>query len=108
MASNATYTLCLRIKLVRPHSGALSDLEAQYTTPGGARAEAERRRALALKALDQRLANPAQNPGATSSTPSRQHTASPTLHGPNISTSSSSSSRAQSEGEADLGAPPEK
>lgn len=45
IASNATYAFCLRIKLVRPHSGALSELEAQYSQqPGGARAEAERRR----------------------------------------------------------------
>ncbi|KAF9245784.1 hypothetical protein BU15DRAFT_85475 [Melanogaster broomeanus] len=52
------------------------DIESGYSQlPGGARAEAERRRALALKALDQRLANsannsPAQN-GPSTSQPSR-------------------------------------
>ncbi|KIJ22090.1 hypothetical protein PAXINDRAFT_95520 [Paxillus involutus ATCC 200175] len=38
------------------------DIESGYSQlPGGARAEAERRRTLALKALDQRLANSANN-----------------------------------------------
>ncbi|KAG6380876.1 hypothetical protein JVT61DRAFT_5267 [Boletus reticuloceps] len=48
-----------------------------HQLPGGARAEAERRRALALKALDQRLANSATN--------------SPTQNGPSTSQSSRSS-----------------
>ncbi|KAH8099341.1 eukaryotic integral membrane protein [Cristinia sonorae] len=44
-----------------------SDVEAGYTqVPGGARAEAERRRAMALKALDQRMAG---NTAATSTRP---------------------------------------
>ncbi|KAG9314051.1 eukaryotic integral membrane protein-domain-containing protein [Chiua virens] len=51
------------------------DIESGYSQhPGGARAEAERRRALALKALDQRLANSATN--------------SPTPNGPSTSQSS--------------------
>jgi len=68
IASNAAYSLALRLKLVHPHPSALGDIEggAYSPLPGGARAEAERRRALALKALDQRLANPTTNPGATS------------------------------------------
>ncbi|KIJ27384.1 hypothetical protein M422DRAFT_215866 [Sphaerobolus stellatus SS14] len=70
IASNIVYNLALRLKLVMPHSGSAGDLEGGYSAlPGGARAEAERRRALALKALDQRLANPATNPGGAVSSP---------------------------------------
>lgn len=104
-AVNGVYSLVLRLRLVPRHSGSTADLEAggYAALPGGARAEAERRRsqpfipfqasnemlipnphrAMALKALDQRLANPAQNPGASAPLPSSS------LH--NASTSSSSS-----------------
>ena len=72
--SNTTYNYASRYHLI-PSGGA--DLEANHSQPGSARAEAERRRfvflspsqnvdihlgffrAMALKALDQRLANPA-------------------------------------------------
>jgi len=85
---NAAYSLALRLKLVPHHSGSTADLEAggYAPLPGGARAEAERRRAMALKALDQRLANPAQNPGASSPlphNPSSHHPASPANELPN-------------------------
>ncbi|KAG6333070.1 hypothetical protein ID866_6021 [Astraeus odoratus] len=61
---NAVYKIATRLHLIpssTPH-----DIESGYSqVPGSARAEAERRRALALKALDQRLATsgglPAQN-----------------------------------------------
>ncbi|KAF8521288.1 eukaryotic integral membrane protein-domain-containing protein [Gautieria morchelliformis] len=67
IAVNSAHALALRLRLVPQHSGSTADLEAggYAPLPGGARAEAERRRAMALKALDQRLANPAQNPGAS-------------------------------------------
>jgi len=54
--ANTTYKYASRYHLI-PSGGA--DLEANHSQPGSARAEAERRRAMALKALDQRLANPA-------------------------------------------------
>jgi len=67
VASDLAYKLALRLKLVRPFPSSAGDLEGGYTlAPGGARAEAERRRALALKALDQRLAH---NQGSGSNGP---------------------------------------
>jgi len=54
--ANTTYKYASRFHLI-PGGG--TDLEANHSQPGSARAEAERRRAMALKALDQRLANPA-------------------------------------------------
>ncbi|EIW87037.1 DUF1751-domain-containing protein [Coniophora puteana RWD-64-598 SS2] len=64
MLGNTVHRLASRFHLIP--SSVPSDLEAGYSqVPGGARAEAERRRALALKALDQRLAN-----SSTSSPPS--------------------------------------
>ncbi|KZT43744.1 DUF1751-domain-containing protein [Sistotremastrum suecicum HHB10207 ss-3] len=43
--SNVVYKLCVQIRLVRPFSGTAPDLESGYAPlPGGARAEAERRR----------------------------------------------------------------
>ena len=58
--SNQIYNLLVSLKICTPFSAA--DLSAsrgesivQRGTPGSARAEAERRRAIALKALDQRL-----------------------------------------------------
>jgi len=79
---NAVHKVATRFHLIPtsvPH-----DIEAGYSQlPGGARAEAERRRALALKALDQRLANsattgnsPIQN-GPSTSQSSRTSLATP-------------------------------
>ncbi|KAG1757156.1 eukaryotic integral membrane protein-domain-containing protein [Suillus lakei] len=81
MLGNTVYKLATRLHLVPtsvPHdieSGGYSQV------PGGARAEAERRRALALKALDQRLANsssgsPTQS-GASQAQSSRPSPAAP-------------------------------
>jgi len=54
MLADTLYSLATRFHLI-PSGG--YDIEAGYTqVPGGARAEAERRRAMALKALDQRMA----------------------------------------------------
>lgn len=62
--SNSIFNILVAFKICTPFSAAdvsasrgdTSSLQSQQrSTPGGARAEAERRRALALKALDQRL-----------------------------------------------------
>lgn len=58
--SNFVYNLATRVGLVKAYPS-LEEYEtsggAYSALPGGARAEAERRRAMALKALDQRLAH---------------------------------------------------
>ncbi|KAI0296257.1 eukaryotic integral membrane protein-domain-containing protein [Russula brevipes] len=64
--ANTIYKYASRFHLI-PSAGA--DLEANHSQPGSARAEAERRRAMALKALDQRLANPANTTAAQPSRP---------------------------------------
>lgn len=60
MFSNTVYQILVSFHICRPFSDAdvsasRGDSFVQRGTPGTARAEAERRRALALKALDQRL-----------------------------------------------------
>ncbi|KAF9654216.1 DUF1751-domain-containing protein [Thelephora ganbajun] len=71
-------SLATRLHLI-PSAG--HDIEAGYTqVPGGARAEAERRRAMALKALDQRMAggpSSSTNGPTMPSNASRQHQATP-------------------------------
>ncbi|KAF8506755.1 DUF1751-domain-containing protein [Russula emetica] len=72
LLGNIIYKYASRFHLI-PSAGA--DLEANLSQPGSARAEAERRRAMALKALDQRVANPANTPSpAQPSRPSPQTT----------------------------------
>ncbi|CEG70435.1 hypothetical protein RMATCC62417_06333 [Rhizopus microsporus] len=58
--SNHVYDLLVKLKCCKPGARSYRDLELGSTTPqpGSARAEAERRRALALKALDMRLSKP--------------------------------------------------
>lgn len=71
--SNTLFALFCKLGVVQPWSGGdYTDLEAslnngQPPTQGSARAEAERRRAMALKALDQRLTanKPAGSRGST-------------------------------------------
>ncbi|KAI9631800.1 eukaryotic integral membrane protein-domain-containing protein [Dioszegia hungarica] len=78
-AGNLVFKLAVKVKLVQAW-----DDPVQYSAlpgPGGARAEAERRRAMALKALDARIASTAPAP------PAAVHTA-----GPLAASSSSSSS----------------
>ncbi|TEB38893.1 DUF1751-domain-containing protein [Coprinellus micaceus] len=67
---NFVYGLANRFHLIPTTS---SDIEggAYAQIPGGARAEAERRRAMALKALDQRVANTSSPVGGSSSNASR-------------------------------------
>jgi hypothetical protein len=68
---SAVHRIATRLHLIPtsvPH-----DVESGYSQhPGGARAEAERRRALALKALDQRLANSATNSPQQNGPPTSQ------------------------------------
>ncbi|KAK4052530.1 hypothetical protein OIO90_004297 [Microbotryomycetes sp. JL221] len=61
--SNFVFGLAVRFKILTPWSDIESSGSNYTAIPGGARAEAERRRALALKALDQRMAQkPSPNP----------------------------------------------
>jgi len=59
----------MRLHLIPSSSNTDIEIGAYNQLPGGARAEAERRRALALKALDQRLANSSSPGPAGSSNP---------------------------------------
>ncbi|KAI5479456.1 integral membrane DUF1751 family protein [Pseudohyphozyma bogoriensis] len=59
-ASKVVFDTAVRFRLTQPWT----DIESGSGVPGGARAEAERRRAMALKALDQRMAS---KPAAPSS-----------------------------------------
>ncbi|KAJ7293152.1 eukaryotic integral membrane protein-domain-containing protein [Mycena rebaudengoi] len=63
LLGNFVFSLATRLHLIPTSSGDVeSGLYSQI--PGSARAEAERRRAMALKALDQRLANTSTAPAA--------------------------------------------
>ncbi|KAI0654240.1 DUF1751-domain-containing protein [Cubamyces menziesii] len=60
LLANTAHALATKFHLIPTGS---IDVEAGYSQlPGGARAEAERRRAMALKALDQRVASGASSP----------------------------------------------
>lgn len=79
--SNQLYNTMVALRVCTPFSAAdvsasRGDTFIQRGNPGGARAEAERRRALALKALDQRLH--AATAGATITKPQ------PTVPGPSV------------------------
>ena len=71
--STKLFDLFVKLRIVKPWSGGnYSDLESASTAAAPpSRAEAERRRAMALKALDQRIAKP-----TTTTTPSRQDSSS--------------------------------
>ncbi|KAK7465374.1 hypothetical protein VKT23_005352 [Stygiomarasmius scandens] len=92
---NFVYTSANRLHLI-PAGG---DLENGYTqVPGSARAEAERRRAMALKALDQRVAN--------SSSPSPSQSSSPQVPAPSTSSSNGTTpppKKSAIESEEDIG-----
>jgi len=65
LLANTTYSLATRLHLI-PNSSPDVESGLYSQVPGGARAEAERRRAMALKALDQRLASTAAPPATNS------------------------------------------
>lgn len=74
LLGNFVFTWASRLHLI-PSAGSDVELGGYGQLPAGmARAEAERRRAMALKALDQRLANNS-SPVGSSSTNSSQHRA---------------------------------
>ncbi|KAL1697390.1 eukaryotic integral membrane protein [Schizophyllum commune] len=68
LLGNFVYNMANRLHLL-PTS--VADLESgmYQQVPGGARAEAERRRAMALKALDQRVANASPAAGSSANSP---------------------------------------
>jgi len=65
LLGNFVHSVATRLHLI-PTSGADIESGLYSQVPGSARAEAERRRAMALKALDQRLANTAAPPAGNS------------------------------------------
>ncbi|WWC62306.1 uncharacterized protein I303_104902 [Kwoniella dejecticola CBS 10117] len=68
MLGNQVFKIAVKLKLVQAWDEPTAASYGLLPGPGGARAEAERRRALALKALDARLASSSPAPGASSST----------------------------------------
>jgi membrane associated rhomboid family serine protease len=75
--SNQIYNILVSLRICTPFSAAdvsasRGDTFIQRGAPGGARAEAERRRALALKALDQRLHAATAGPAKTQTPPPAQ------------------------------------
>lgn len=66
--SNQIFDILVAVRICTPFSNETStfrsDAPLSRRGPGGARAEAERRRAIALKALDQRLSAATSNPSA--------------------------------------------
>jgi hypothetical protein len=86
--SNHVFRLAVRARLVQPWDDAMGTPYAVLPGPGGARAEAERRRELALRALDARMATsspaPTAPPAAAQPPPS---TSKPTAEGPEAQSS---------------------
>ncbi|KAG6910535.1 hypothetical protein DXG01_009954 [Tephrocybe rancida] len=68
LLGNLVFSLATRFHLIPLSSGDV-EIGSYNQVPGTARAEAERRRAMALKALDQRLANSSSPVGGSPSTP---------------------------------------
>ncbi|KAF8216034.1 eukaryotic integral membrane protein-domain-containing protein [Mycena galopus ATCC 62051] len=66
LLGNFVYSLATRLHLIPTSSTDIESGLYSSQVPGSARAEAERRRAMALKALDQRLANTAAPPAGNS------------------------------------------
>lgn len=82
--ANQIFDVLVVMRLCTPFSpadtsAARGETFLQRGTPGSARAEAERRRAIALKALDQRLHAASASPASRSSPQPPSHTAGPTV-----------------------------
>ncbi|WVR06162.1 hypothetical protein IAU60_003192 [Kwoniella sp. DSM 27419] len=69
-AANQVFKLCVRVGLVQAWDEQSTASYSMLPGPGGARAEAERRRAMALKALDARLASGSPAPSVSPTAPS--------------------------------------
>ncbi|KAG6837691.1 hypothetical protein H0H93_004967 [Arthromyces matolae] len=74
LLGNFVFNLATRFHLIPTSTGDVEIGSTYNQVPGTARAEAERRRALALKALDQRLANSAAAGGSPSTPMQPIHT----------------------------------
>jgi len=102
--SNFAHSLATRFHII---PGAGSDIESgSYSQlPGGPRAEAERRRALALKALDQRIASTATPPLELGTSAPQLHAAETVSPGSEGSSDAGKvrSERRKSVGEVDIG-----
>ncbi|KAJ6604839.1 eukaryotic integral membrane protein-domain-containing protein [Mycena vulgaris] len=112
LLGNFVHSLATRLHLIPTTN---SDIESGLynQVPGSARAEAERRRAMALKALDQRLANTATPPASSSSPPKVPRAPPPAAAARSDSTAMPSSppapranERSKSVGEVDIGDAP--
>ncbi|KAJ7170059.1 eukaryotic integral membrane protein [Mycena filopes] len=106
LLGNFVFSLATRLHLI-PAAGADVESGLYSQVPGSARAEAERRRAMALKALDQRLANTAAPPatGAQGSSPPKAPRAPPPAAAPRSDTAAMPSSpppASKSAGEIDI------
>ncbi|KAI0719965.1 eukaryotic integral membrane protein [Cerioporus squamosus] len=89
--SNTAYTVANKFHLI-PSGGVDIEAGGYSQLPGGARAEAERRRAMALKALDQRVASASPTPQRASN-----GSAAPARPGPSSSAAASVSQPAPAE-----------
>jgi len=98
--SNTAYMLASRFHLI-PLGGSDVESGGYAAVPGGARAEAERRRAMALKALDQRLAGATSLP-ASPQRPVQSNGTSRPAASSTTSLSSDASGPKKSTGETDV------
>jgi len=104
LLGNLVFSLAMRFHLIPLSSGDV-EIGAYTQVPGSARAEAERRRAMALKALDQRLAHSSSPSGSTSTNTVPLHPPRPPPLAATGSTGSQSSERQKSVSESDSGSP---
>ncbi|KAF9513593.1 hypothetical protein BS47DRAFT_1296004 [Hydnum rufescens UP504] len=107
--SDVVYKSCTRAGLVKAYGQEEFETStygngAYVHLPGGARAEAERRRAMALKALDQRLASSSASTVNVPSSPSTNSPKSPPTSQANATSISTSSSAPGVSGGASSGA----
>ncbi|KAF8913111.1 eukaryotic integral membrane protein-domain-containing protein [Gymnopilus junonius] len=100
LLGNFVYSLATRFHLI-PSAGADVELGGYAQVPVNARAEAERRRAMALKALDQRLANTSSPVGSHSTNPAPSQSRQPPTIARSESGGSSTSQPAKSLTESD-------
>ncbi|PPQ99562.1 hypothetical protein CVT24_005350 [Panaeolus cyanescens] len=78
---NFVFGLATRLHLIPSSASGDPELGGYTQVPGNARAEAERRRAMALKALDQRVANNSSPVASNTSNSGPSHSRAPTVTG---------------------------